>query len=66
MEFFRSTAETVTRDRMVTLGLVSGNSSGHAARTSLSRSNNGAAAPRGCGVEGSGTKKKHLSLSESL
>ena len=38
MEFFRSMAETVTRDRMVTLGLVSGNSSGqgHAARTSLS------------------------------
>ena len=39
MEFFRSMAETVTRDRMVTLGLVSGNSSGVTPRGRLSRSN---------------------------
>ena len=68
MEFFRSVAETVTRDRMVTLGLVSGNSSGHAARTSLARTAGARRAgkgPDGVGLGGN-EKKASLSISEPL
>ena len=66
MEFFRSMAETVTRDRMVTLGLVSGNSSGVTPRGRLSRSNGARRAGWGSRSERKKSISLFLSLSESL